>query len=86
MRLRYVGMSLTSFMALGVEVEPGAEFQAPDAAAEALLRRPDIERVEDPPPAPKARRKPVKDDPTDDPAGLGPVLNEEAAGAVPDHS
>lgn len=86
LRLLYTGPAPVTFVALGVEVEPGATFDAPAGLAEALLRRPDI-RAADPPAVSKTRRKAAKDpDPADDPAGLGPELTEEAAGAVPDHS
>lgn len=84
MRLRYTGPWPVSFPALGLEVEPGTEFDAPDQLAEGLLRRPDIEAAP-PAPSPKARRRAKDPDPTET-AGQGPELNEEADGGVPDHS
>lgn len=52
MRLRYAGALPVTFVALGLEVEPGAEFEIDDAEGQRLLARADIEEV----PAPTARR------------------------------
>ena len=43
MRLRYTGAGPVSFVAIGVEVFPGAEFDAPDDVAPGLLARADVE-------------------------------------------
>lgn len=52
MRLRYTGQLPVTFVVLGLEVEPGAEFEIDDVEARRLLVRADIEEVQAP-----ARRK-----------------------------
>lgn len=47
MKLRYVGSVPTSFMALGLEVNPGQEFDVPDDEAKSYLSRADINEVVD---------------------------------------
>lgn len=58
MRLRYIGPAAVSFAVLGIEVEPGGEFEVDDSLAGAFLHRPDVEVVEDPPPPRKRSTKP----------------------------
>lgn len=66
MRLRYAGQTPVTFVVLGLEVEPGDEFEIDDeATAGVLLARPDIEEV---PAAPARRGKAVKSA-TPEPAG-----------------
>lgn len=58
MRLRYAGQTPVTFVVLGLEVEPGDEFEIDDeATASVLLARPDIEEV---PAAPVRRGKAAK--------------------------
>lgn len=52
MRLRYAGQFPVTFVALGLEVVPGAEFEVDDVDAQRLLRRADVVEVQ-----PPARRK-----------------------------
>ena len=81
MRLRYSGSGPVSFVAIGVEVLPGAEFDAPDDIAPRLLARTDVEA------ALPVRRKapkgiaPVSDSPGSTP---DPDVAEEADRAVSD--
>lgn len=55
MRLRYAGQQPVTFTVLGLEVEPGAEFEVDDTEGQRLLARPDVEEVQ-----PPARRKAAK--------------------------
>lgn len=81
MRLRYTGVVPVSFVALGVEVFPGAEFDAPDDVTSGLLARADVEA------ALQVRRKapkgiaPVSDSPGNTP---DPDVAEEADRGVSD--
>lgn len=85
MRLRYTGLAPTTFMSLGVEVEPGAEITVTDDAAPLFLARADIETVTE-------AEEPVRSKPTksparaSDPAGTvpAPVTTEEVDRAVSD--
>lgn len=45
MRLRYAGALPVTFTVLGLEVQPGDEFEVDDAEGQRLLRRPDVEEV-----------------------------------------
>lgn len=70
MRLRYTGPVPITFPAVGVETEPGDEFDVPDEDAAGFLSRADVESVPDPEPeaeAPKAKTR-AKDAPTAEPA------------------
>lgn len=83
MRLRYTGPQPTTLMALGIEIAPGDEFDAPDDTATAYTGRPNFEPVAEP----KSRRRPKADaGPATDPAGdtPDPTMNEEADGGIPD--
>lgn len=55
MRLRYAGALPVTFVALGLEVEPGVEFEVDDVEGQRLLARADVEEVQ-----PLARRKAAK--------------------------
>lgn len=54
MRLRYIGTSPISFQTLGIDVEPGEEFDAPDEVADGYTRRADVEAVAEPKSAKKS--------------------------------
>lgn len=86
MRLRYLGSTATTFVALGLEVAPGDEFDADDSAAPGLVGRADIVAV-DPPKA--ARRKAKPDDTTPPPVLAGdvpdPAVEEVSSGVSDDH-
>jgi hypothetical protein len=78
-RLRYVGSTPTTFVTVGVEVDPGDEFEVPDDAAPGLLACADVEEL----PAP-TRRKAAKAAPAS-PAGDVPApVTEEVSHGVPD--
>ena len=85
MRLRYIGAVPVTFVALGLEVEPGAEFEIDDAEAQRLLARADVEQV----PQALVRRKaaPKVAVPADDSAGpvSAPVTEEVDRGVSDDH-
>lgn len=55
MRLRYTGPVPVTFVVLGLEVVPGAEFEIDDVDAQRLLARADVEEVVDV--QPPVRRK-----------------------------
>ena len=78
MRLRYLGSTPVTFVAAGLEVTPGDEFDVADESAAGFTARIDIEAVS-PPGAP--RRKPAKPDaPEPDAAPTGaaaPVTPKE---------
>jgi hypothetical protein len=87
-RLRYLGSAPTTFVALGLEVEPGDEFDVDDSTAPGLVGRGDIVAV-DPPKTPRRKAKP--DDSAQPsapvPAGDAPdstVTPEEVPGGVSD--
>jgi hypothetical protein len=78
LRLRYLGAIPTTFVTLGLEVQPGDEFDVDDATASAFTARADVEAV-DPPKSPRRKTK----------ADVAPVAGdvpdvEEVPGAVPD--
>lgn len=79
MLLRYTGPVPVTFVGLGVTVEPGDTFEAPDEQAAAFTARADVEQA---PAEPKARSRRAKadDPPAPDPAG-DPAT---PAGPVPD--
>jgi hypothetical protein len=81
-RLRYVGAQPTTFITLGVEVEPGDEFEVPDDAAHGLLARADIEEVA----APSTPRRKAAKASAPDPSGTtpDPDVTEEVSHGVPD--
>ena len=80
MRLRYTGTRPVSFTSIGVEVEPGDEFDVPDDIAEAFSRRTDLEIVAAPEPAPaKAVRRAAKADPEPEPAPVEAAPTEALA-------
>lgn len=57
MRLRYAGQQPVTFTVLGLEVQPGDEFEVDDVEAQRLLARADVEEV---PAAPVRRGKAAK--------------------------
>jgi hypothetical protein len=74
-----------SFVALGLEVEPGAEFEVSDEDTPRLLARPDVEEAAAPVRR-KAEKKPAE--PADAPAGAAapaPVTEEVDRGVSDDH-
>jgi hypothetical protein len=82
-RLRYAGQAPVTFVVLGLEVEPGAEFEVDDVEAQRLLGRPDVEEV---PQAPLRRVKAAKSAAPDDDAGApAPVTEEVDRGVSDDH-
>ena len=85
MRLRYLGSTATTFVALGLEVAPGDEFDADDSAAPGLVGREDIVAVD----PPKAARRKAKDDTTPIPVSAGdvpdPAVEEVSSGVSDDH-
>lgn len=89
MRLRYTGPQPTTLMALGIEIAPGDEFDAPDDTATAYTA-PAYTRLDntEPAAAPTPRKRSAKTtaDPSTDPAGVAPdpTMNEEADGGIPD--
>lgn len=81
MRLRYAGPTPVTFVALGLSVEPGGEFEVDDVEAQRLLRRADVEEVQ-----PPARRKAGKTaTPADDAGVPAPVTEEVDRGVSDDH-
>jgi hypothetical protein len=84
MRLRYAGALPVTFVALGLEVEPGTEFEVDDVAGQRLLARADVEEV---PLAPVRRGKAGKSATTDEIAGAAPapVTEEVDRGVSDDH-
>ncbi|MHA6764681.1 hypothetical protein [Streptacidiphilus sp. PAMC 29251] len=84
MRLRYAGVLPTTFVTVGVEVDPGGEFEVPDDAAPGLLARADIEEMS----APSAPRRKAAKAPAADPDSTGstpdPDVTEEVPGAGSD--
>lgn len=86
MRLRYTGPVPVTFVALGLELEPGAEVEiSDDVEAQRLLRRSDVEEVQAPSPRRKAAKQAVA--PADSPAGEAPapVTEEVDRGVSDDH-
>jgi hypothetical protein len=79
-RLRYVGALPTTFVSVGVEVDPGDEFEASDEHVPGLLARADVEEVQ----APPVRRKAAKAAPADETAGQPAPVTEEVDRGVPD--
>lgn len=83
MKLRYTGPVTVTFHTAGVgEVEPGAEFTAPDEFAEAFMQRSDVEEVAEPVVKPAGRKKaaPVQDaepEPLPEPADATPAADTE---------
>jgi hypothetical protein len=47
-KLRYTGTRPVTLMTLGIEVEPGGEFEIADGAGSAFAERPDFERLDAP--------------------------------------
>jgi hypothetical protein len=84
-RLRYAGPLPVTFVALGLEVQPGDEFEVDDVEAQRLLRRPDVEEVQAPLPRRKAAKQAAA--PADSPAGEvpAPVTEEVDRGVSDDH-
>ncbi len=80
MRLRYLGSIPTTFVALGLEVQSGDEFDVDDSAVPGYLARADVEAA-DPPKAP--RRKAKADVP--DPAVALDVSEGVADAVLDDH-
>lgn len=81
MRLRYIGTSPISFQSLGIDVEPGEEFDAPDEVANGYTRRADVEAVDaadEPKPAKKSAAGKSKPDPEPDAVKPGPAPTKEA--------
>jgi len=77
-RLRYIGTSQISFQSLGLTVEPGEEFDAPDEVAEGYTRRADVEAVKAP-----TEPKPVKKAAAGK-AATAPAADPEPAAAEPE--
>lgn len=87
MRLRYVGALPTTFMTLGLSVNPGDEFEVDDDQAAAFTVRADVEAADPPKPARRKQTKPDTSPPAPVPAGDAPVVDvtpEEVSGGVPD--
>ncbi len=84
MRLRYLGHAPATFVALGLEVLPGDEFDVDDSVAPGLVGRADIVAV-DPPKGQRRKAKPDDTAPDAVPAGelLAPAV-EGVPGGVPD--
>ncbi len=85
MRLRYLGHAPATFVALGLEVLPGDEFDVDDSVAPGLVGRADIAAA-----PPKAlRRKAKPDDATPTPVSAGdvpdPAVEEVSSGVSDDH-
>lgn len=80
MRLRYAGALPVTFVALGLEVEPGVEFEVDDAEAQRLLARADVEAVQ-----PPVRRKAAKGAASVDAGVPAPVTEEVDRGVSDDH-
>ena len=93
MKLRYVGVTPTTFVTAGVgEVEPGEEFTVPEEFVEAFVGRDDVEEVEEDPEAAEAaeekpKRRPRSEEPGQSVATDGgdpEKMSEENSGFVPD--
>lgn len=84
MRFRYTGPLPVTFPTIGVEVEPGDEFEVPDLAAPGFAARADLEALPDPKP-PRARRAAKADD--TDPTGTEPTptVTQEVCAISDDH-
>lgn len=80
MKLRYTGTAPVTFMQLGLELEPGAEFSVEDEQAPGYLARADIESLEPPQADPEPEEEPAA------PKGKGkaPAATKPAAQAPDD--
>jgi hypothetical protein len=85
LRLRYLGAIPTTFVTLGLEVQPGDEFDVDDATASAFTARADVEAVD----PPKSPRRKTKADAAPDPVPAGatpdPTVEEVSSGVSDDH-
>lgn len=88
MRLRYTGPVPVSFVALGLAVDPGDEFEIPDEHAPGLVARNDIDEVAIVPPRSVSRPRSKAADPAPagglEPAAASP-MEVEADGVPVDH-
>lgn len=80
MRLRYAGQAPVTFVALGLEVDPGDEFEVDDVEAQRLLARADVEEVQ-----PPVRRKTARTAVPVDAGVPAPVTEEVDHGVSDDH-
>jgi hypothetical protein len=78
-KLRYTGTRPVTLMTLGIEVEPGGEFEIADGAGGAFEDRPDFERLD----APEEPAAPASDSGDTAPQGTGRRKNTKAASGDP---